>query len=493
MTWFSKAAAAFCVLSLCSSPQALAKKQPRLNFQKQTVPLKLPTIGEMMRLDEGTETARLLIQSGRSFSYIADITKVGLPEQIQSIEIPDNVLFYNKGFVAGNPSEVLFYFTGDEVLSFDLTSKALQKHLTVESFYQGQTSEVVRRSQFVVDANGDGLSDILVSDFQHANLYIQTDEGKFEAQKLILKPDSRVGEDGVSFSAHQTQVSDTNGDGRTDLIVRIEDKLQVFIQNEQKHFAEKPVAVPLNAGVLTRAKRAQLRAEGKKPEFSVRVEELIDLNNDGLLDLVTKEEKRDGLMSSTSKFPVRFGQLKDGMLFYPKAGDTIMKFEGQGDIKFDDVNNDGLQDYFTISMELGVGAVMSLMSGSFDMDLRFYKMDAGQTYAEKPAYDGELTLSVDMDDSEGDGFEPLLAVKDFNGDGIKDLIKQTDDDEFKIYNGNDGGKRMFHKRGAKYDIDLPTKGRVEVDDFNGDGKADLLFLFSGGKEKSKLTLWLSAV
>jgi hypothetical protein len=144
-----------------------------------------------------------------------------------------------------------------------------------------------------------------------------------------------------------------------------------------------------------------------------------------------------------------------------------------------------------LGVEIGVGTVMSFMSGSIDMDVNFYKMNTDFQFDAKPIYRDELAVSINIgdDDDDNDDSQTLFALADFNGDGLKDLIKQTDDDEFAIYNGGTG--RLFAKRGRQYDIDMPIKGNVKTYDFNGDGKADLLFCFGKNKGKSKLTLWLS--
>ena len=488
MRLYSGIVTAMCVAGLLNSAETHAKT-PKLKFEKQTVSLQTPTVGDITRLEGDSGETRLLIQSGRTFNYIHELGKGPLADKVQTLQIPGNVLFYDKGKLAGTAGQVLFYFTGDEVQAIDLATQTVKNRVAVESFYRGQQSEKVQQSSFIVDANDDGLSDILTHDFTQANLYLQNAQGEFVHQKLTLAPDSRVNDDGVRFSAHKVVVGDANGDGSTDLMFQVENQLQVFLADKGQSFATEPVQVALNGGILTRAERSELIAQGKKPKSRIDVEQLIDLNGDGLMDLVTKEETREGMMSSTSQYPVRFGQLKQGMLFYAETPDTVMTQEGQGTLQFEDVDNDGLQDYYTISVEIGVGSVMSLMSGSIDADLQFYRMNKSQEYAGKPAYDGELTFSIESDDNGGSG-RPLLAVEDFDGDGIKDLIKQTDDDEFRIYNGSTG-KRLFAKRGAKYGIDLPTQGRVEVGDFNGDGKADLLFVFGGKKGNGKATLWLS--
>ena len=144
---------------------------------------------------------------------------------------------------------------------------------------------------------------------------------------------------------------------------------------------------------------------------------------------------------------------------------------------------------------MGIGTMMAAMSGAIDMDLRFYKLGKNGKYVKKPSYENEVEISISSDS----GGEALTDISDFNGDGINDLILRTDDDEFTIYSGSKG-KRLFVKRGTDYEISLPKSVRTEVKDFNGDGKADILFLYGkyydedDEKEvgENKLTLWLSA-
>ena len=138
--------------------------------------------------------------------------------------------------------------------------------------------------------------------------------------------------------------------------------------------------------------------------------------------------------------------------------------------------------------------IMSAMSGSVDLDVRFHLMSTEGKYSKKPVFESEREIAISEDGSE----MGLYEIKDFNGDGLPDLVLQSDDDEFKIFSGGD--KKLFTKRGTSYEIDMPIKGRTEVKDFNGDGKADLLFIH--GKKydnddkkyigKEKLILWLSA-
>jgi hypothetical protein len=489
MSFIAKLSTNLVVLSLLCSAPSFARGPAKLNFTKQTINTELPITGELTYFTLDTNKTHLLIQSGQSFTHISDIGSGKKAASAKIIKMPDNTLFYHKGKLANVADDVLFYFTAYEVLVYNLKTAIIVKRLPVDSFYKGQQSIGAKRKGFVIDSNGDGLSDVITSNFDNINLYVQTADGEFEHQKLDLEPEGQISNIGMNFSEHPATSMDANNDGLLDLAFSIDNELMVFAQNKQQRFATTATTIALNAGILSMKQKRQMKDKGEKADESISFEALKDLNGDGLMDLITQAHKRDGLMSSSSKYPVRFGKLTNGLLSFSPKSDTQMQIKGQGDIEFDDINNDGLQDYYTISLEMGVGAVMSLMSGSIDMDLQFYQMSKNHTFNTKPAYEDELEVQIDMDDNDGGEGKPFLAVEDFNGDGIKDLVKQTDDDEFRIFNG--GGGRLFAKRGSKYDIDLPAKGSVEIKDVNNDGKADLLFRFSKDKNSNKLTVWLS--
>jgi len=287
---------------------------------------------------------------------------------------------------------------------------------------------------------------------------------------------------------------DINGDKRKDISFQIDDQLVAFVQQSDGSFTNTETTIPLNAGILSALSFEKLKDASTEKIAHVTIEGIEDLNNDGIADLITKEKLRSGMMSFENELKIRFGYLEQGLLSFHQKADGKATFEGEGDLTFEDVNNDGLKDYFTASAEIGLGMIMSAMSGSVDLDVRFYLMDTEGKYSKKPVYESEIEVAI-SDDSSAMG---LNKVKDFNGDGLPDLVIQTDDDEFKIFSG--GEKKLFAKRGASYDIDMPIKGRTEVKDFNGDGKADLLFIHgkkydSDDKKyigKDQLILWLSA-
>jgi len=476
------------------SPLALAKKSTKLPFDKQQINVEQDITGKLLYLNDENKDADLLIQQDEHFAYYPNIATGGLLKEGQQVDIPQQAQFYNKGRLAGEAKEVLFYLTADKVMAYNFTNKTTQELFSVDSFYHYQQEYKVKFSDFVFDANGDGLSDVITYSLDASHLYLQNKQGEFVHQTLNMSPRVSRSSKGLTFSSYTMHHIDINGDERKDISFQVDDQLLAFVQQSDGNFAADATKVALNAGILSALSYEKLKKASTEKIARVNIEAIEDLNNDGIVDLITKEKIRSGMMSFENELMIRFGYLEKGLLSFHQKADGKATFKGEGDLTFKDINNDGLKDYYSTSAEVGLGMLMSAMSGSVDLDVRFYLMDNAGKYSKKPAFESEIEVAI-SDDSSAMG---LNQVEDFNGDGLPDLVIQTDDDEFKIFHG--GSKKVFARRGTSYDIDMPVKGRTEVKDFNGDGKADLLFLH--GKKydsddekyigKDQLILWLSA-
>jgi hypothetical protein len=479
------------LLTTLASPFSQAKAS-KLNFQKSQQNADQKITGKLLYLNEKNGDVDLLIQDDNRFSYYPSITKGGLVDKAEIIEIPKNAQFFNQAKLAKQTNEVIVYLTSDSVMSYNIQDKTFSKLIAIDTLYKYQSIFEVNFGEFVQDFNQDGLSDFITYSLDTTHVYLQNLDGSFTHQSLPISPRIEKSGSGVSFTPQNFYHADFNHDDKKDIAFQVDDQMLVFAQNEDKSFNAKALAITLNASLENKNSAIKKQQGEKSP--NVNLETIEDINGDGLVDIVTKESVREGIMSRTNVLMVRYGFLENDVINYKKEPDGKATFDGEGMIKFKDVDGDGLKDYYTLSVEMGIGTMMSVMSGAIDMDLRFYKLGENGKYIKKPAYENEVEMPIG---SSSNG-ETLTDVSDFNGDGINDLILKTDDDEFTIYSGSKG-KRLFGKRGADYDISLPISVRTEVKDFNNDGKADILFLYGKhydeDEEKevgeNKLTLWLS--
>ena len=483
--------------TLLTSPSVLAKNN-KLSFIKSQHNTEHKITGKLLYLNDKKGDVDLLIQGGNRFSYYQQIAKNGLTQKAQLIEIPKNAQFFNQAKLANQAYDVIVYLTADAVMSYHIASKTLTKLLAVDTLFKYQNTAKtdfsgVSFGEFVQDFNQDGLSDFITTSLDKTHVYLQNSDGTFNHQDFSIAPQIKKSANGLLFTPYNFYHADFNQDNKKDIAFQIDDQLSVYTQNKDKSFNAKPISLALNAHLEN--KNSLIKKAPDKKRATVKLETIDDINGDGLVDIVTKESIRDGMMSSTNVLQVRYGFMNNGIMHYHKEADGKASFDGEGMIKFKDVNGNGLKEYYTLSVEMGLGTMMSAMSGSVNMDLRFYTLGKDGKYVKKPRYKNEVEIAVNS----GTDSDVLTDIEDFNGDGINDLILKTDDDEFTIYAGTTN-KRLFAKRGTDYDISLPKSVRTEVKDFNDDGKADILFLYSkyyDDDEKkevgeNKLTLWLSA-
>ncbi|TWX56255.1 FG-GAP repeat domain-containing protein [Colwellia hornerae] len=480
------------LLTTLASPLLLAKAN-KLNFNKSQQSSQQKITGQLLYLNEKNGDVDLLIHDDNRFSYYPHIAQGGLVDKAQIIEIPENAQFFNQAKLAKQASEVIVYLTADAVMSYNIEDKTINKLIDVETLYKYQGIFEVNFGDFVQDFNQDGLSDFITYSLDTTHLYLQNAAGEFSHQSLAISPRIEKSGRGLSFTPQRFYHADFNNDDKKDIAFQIDDQLMVFAQTPTQLFDNSPVVINLNAHLEN--KNSAIKKQQGEKSAAVNLETIEDINGDGFVDIVTKESVREGMMSRINHLMIRYGFIENGVMSYNKQADGKATFDGEGMIKFKDVDGDGLKDYYTLSVEMGIGTMMSAMSGAIDMDLRFYKLGKNGEYVKKPVYENEVEIAI----SSGSDGEALTDVSDFNGDGINDLILKTDDKEFTIYSGAKG-KRLFAKRGADYEIELPKSVRTEIKDFNNDGKADILFLYGKyydeDEEKevgeNKLTLWLSA-
>jgi len=494
MTPLIKVISVALIVSSCFSTSVLAKKSKKLPFDKHQTAVQQDITGKLLYLNEKNKDADLLIQNNDHFVYYPKIVAGDFDKNMQIIAIPKDVQFYNKGNLANNDSEVIFFLSATHVSAYDVSTKEVKSLFEVESLFHYQQEFSAKFDEFVLDLNNDGLSDVVTYSLDKAHLYLQNSVGEFKHQTLNIAPKVSTSSNGVTFTPRPFHFIDVNGDDHKDVTFQVDDQLLAFLHTKDGSFSKDAEVITLNAGLLSRIAYKKLKKASNKKLPSVSIEAIEDLNNDGIVDVITKEKIKSGMMSFENELKIRFGYLDNGLLSFHQKPDGKAAFKGEGDMVFKDINNDGFKDYYTTSAEIGLGMIMSAMSGSVELDMRFYLMQANGQYSTKPVFESEMEVAI-SDDSAGLG---LNAIEDFNGDGLNDLIIQTDDDEFKIFKG--GNKKVFAKRGVKYSIDMPVKGRTEVKDFNGDGKADILFIH--GKKydedeekeigKNQLVLWLSA-
>ena len=130
----------------------------------------------------------MLIQDDNRFSYYPGITKGGLVDKAEIIEIPKNAQFFNQAKLAKQTNEVIVYLTSDAVMSYNIQDKTFSKLITIDTLYKYQRVFEVSFGEFVQDFNQDGLSDFITYSLDTTHVYLQNLDGSFTHQSHVSLP-----------------------------------------------------------------------------------------------------------------------------------------------------------------------------------------------------------------------------------------------------------------------------------------------------------------
>ncbi|WP_448548492.1 FG-GAP repeat domain-containing protein [Thalassotalea fusca] len=497
-------------ISLCAllfASPGIAKKTDtqNLTFNKSTLKADVALSGHTMWLHNDNAAKHLLIAdktfASRQFILFKNIDNADI--QSTTVEMPNEAIAYSAGTLAGHDTEVLFYLTDSQVLSYDVTTNKQQALFTSQSIYSGE--KVISPSDdisFAEDLNKDGLTDFILTDFHASHIFMQNPKGGFTKFELEMKPDTSLWRQSRTFSQQTYKLFDANNDNLIDIAYQKEDELFVHLQREKNGFDPKPTAIQLNANIIS---RQMVDAKERETEGKVKLDyasfvDLVDINNDGHIDLVTQRRKSDGIFNRQGTLEIRYGHIKNALIAFPASPNTQLPYEGQlmsfgqnvNTYKFADLNGDGLKDLYFPRKDFGFSDIIAgLISQSTDVNVEFFLMTEQQNFVEEPNQDKEIELAFDLDSESAE--IPLFALEDFDGDGIKDLLMQISDDKARLYVGDQKGP--FSRKGQRYEMPLPRNGNlVQIKDINKDGKADILFRYdrTDSEVKAKtLELWLS--
>lgn len=487
---FSFTITSLAILISIMSLKSNAARSQKINFNDMT-------IESPYRLTQGVMAADLLVDEGKELLIISvDDDKnrwliiYAFDKKSNQYQIKDKAIIPNKfhSFDIGETKKALaqgklqrIYFLSSNELYAYQSGKfiALAKS---NSIYLKEQADYLQRRNFVHDLNDDAFDDVIITDFNETLFLIGSENGQFAKQSLPIKPRVRINGMGASYTPIKLYFSDVNFDDKIDVAKVGDGEVFIYHQLENGQFSSVPVTIKINetiSGYEWWTKQDDSGEQLDQSDLEYRkLEELRDLNADGITDMVVRYTKASGVLDRVNDYEIYLGKKHQQQLVFSTTASSVIRADGTlTGLEFVDIDNDDKFEVLLAGFDIGLTQIIgALVAGSIDQDVYVFKMNAEDNYENKPNISKEVELNFSL--SSGQSGSAVVKLADINGDGLKELILSNDDDELRIYLGK-SGKKSFAKRSITYKTQLPSDGNlVTVNDLNNDGKDDFLMKFS---------------
>jgi hypothetical protein len=398
-----------------------------------------------------------------------------------ALEPGRHLIAYDVGRVGDRDS--LYFVEPGRIVRYDLDAGKFVEFIPIRTIYgQKRTGRIVP-IDFIRDVNGDDRDDIVVPDTAGYRVRLQRADGTLGDEVILEESSAMSVADGrVSFESRPLVSGNMTGDERIDLAVWRGDTLLVYEQLEDDRYASKPQAVPLALGLLSEAEM-QNRTQGfgavnQEGLVDTRILQIEDLNGDGLPDILTESLLNLGVFDKENDFRLHLGRRDGQMIDYFATEDSLLASSGlQYGLVTTDLDGDGRKDLYVRKVRMSFGRVIrALLAGNVPLQLHFYRMTGDDSYPEEANYVTRTNVQFSM--SSGQVDIPTIKVADFDGDGLEDLLMQTDAERLEYRRGV-RDDALFDEDATELSIALPRNGElVAVEDLDDNGLADLILRYN---------------
>jgi len=413
--------------------------------------------------------------------YHIDSSNLAVPTLVARISPDSRKIAFDIARFADK--DALVFIEPGRIVAYDIETGEYQQLAEISSLYGQERVGGIVPIDFFRDLNGDDLDDLIVTDVSGYRVRLQMPDGSLGPESTLEKSVTMsLSDNSVWFSNRSLVIGDMNFDGLSDLAVWSGANLQVYVQQADGKFAATAIERDTGLNVLTDQEIQALEddrgAVDQKGLEESRIYSIEDLNGDAIPDILTESTYSEGLFDKRNEFRLHLGHDGQDFVTYQPEPDALLASEG---ILFDpistDIDGDGRMDLLTRKARLSFGRIIrALISGGMNLELQFYKMTQSATYPDEANY--STNTRVRFSRSSGQVDIPAFEVADFDGDGIQDMLLQSDVDELGFYRGLPGDE-VFAKLTAVVRVKLPRNGELaDAIDVNGDDRIDLVMRYS---------------
>jgi len=434
-------------------------------------------------VDEQSNRWLIIYQLNQNKNQYVVAEKAMIPKQFYRFDISES---------KDQKKQNLYFLSTDSLSLYQ--NKKFKSLAKIESLYIQEQADFLSRGNFIQDLNKDAYDDVIIADFNKTHIFIGQGMSSFARQTLPIKPEVNVLSAGASYTQATLYFSDVNFDDKTDILVIGDGEMVIYSQYGNSQFTRKATRLAINeaiSGTDWWNKRDESGEQLDQSDLEYRkLEELRDVNADGIVDMVVRYTKTSGVLDRVNDYEIFLGQKNKDALSYASQADSVIHAEGTlTGLEFVDIDNDDKLEVLLAGFDIGLSQIIgALVTGGIDQDVYVFKMSEQDKFLSKPTIKKGVELTFSL--SSGQSGSAVVKLADLNGDGLKELVLSDDDDELKIYLGRKPNKKKksFTKRSVSYSTELAEDGKlVMVEDLNGDGKDGLLMKFSrlDGEDKAK--------
>jgi len=418
--------------------------------------------------------------------------KLRLPEQYFAYDVSEN----KQGlyFLAKTEVVALNYSDATSQTDKQTSSLYLQNKQNISSIFLQNKPSFIARKDFIQDVNKDGLDDIILPDFEQTNLWLASkNTQEYFYQHLPITTQVELSRGGIFFSPLTLFFADLNLDGQQDIAWVSQGKINYFSQLEQGKFSAEQQTLAIENSIHGLNWWQIKESDGENLDQSKLthrvVEEVKDINGDGLVDVIVRFTKSSGVLDRVNDYEFYLGFTNENsQLEFPKAANTVIKAEGTlTGLNIIDVNNDGKFEVLLSSFELSISNIIgALLSGGIDQNVLLFALNDDGVYTSDSIIDKEVELNFSL--TSGQSGEPIVLLTDVNGDDLQDLVLSSGEDQLKIFLGQNDA-RLFNRKASKHKLMLPKDGALfehhDINhDINHDGKKDFIMRYGRLDDKS---------
>ena len=427
---------------------------------------------------------RHVIVAGRDSDHVQHLAVYAVNEPdspVASLQPGTHLIAYDVGHLGDQ--DALYFIEPGRIVRYDLDAGTFNDFLEIQTIYGQRRSGKIVPIDFIRDINGDDRDDVVVPDTAGYRVRLQRADGSL-GDEVVLEDSSAmtVSNGRVTFESRPLVSGIMTADEMPDLVVWRCDTLLVYEQLADDRFAGKPIRIRLDIDLQSEAEM-QNRTEGfgavnQEGLVETRIWQIEDLNGDQLPDILTESLLNQGVFDKENDFRLHLGRRDDEMISYSANEDALLASSGlQYGIVATDLDGDGRSDLVVRKVRMSFGRVIrALLAGNVPLQLHFYRMTDDDTFPTEANYITKTNVQFSV--SSGQVDIPAIRVADFDGDGLQDLLMQTDSNELQFQPGI-RSEALFSETTTEVGLILPRNGElVTTEDLNGDDKADLVIRYN---------------